>query len=418
MLKGATAGVGFALNLILVRALGAEQAGVFFVGLSVVIVLAVAARAGLDQWVTRSVARALVVLDWLEINQLYYRTFISVSIFSLISAALLWMTAPYLAKELFDLPELGRVLKILAFSIPAFSLVWLQGHYFQGMGKVVWFQSLQNLGIHSLLVLLLFISASFVDPVGEVPLVTTAWFYTAVCWGLMLLGIVRWLRQSDVSFDGSCVPWRGWLIVAPTLWGVALVNIVMAWGGQLLLGALATPESVAVYTVALRTSMLLALFLMGINAWALPKFSALYSAGKMDELRHLAVWSARVMLLLALPFAVIMLLWPGWIMSLFGDEFLSAGSVLVVLVVGQLVNVATGSVGGLLTMSGHEKAVLGASLVSVISMLLLCIILAPSYGAMGAAVAQAISLSLQMLILTVYVRRYLGFMPINFWSRV
>jgi len=48
-------------------------------------------------------------------------------------------------------------------------------------------------------------------------------------------------------------------------------------------------------------------------------------------------------------------LFPVFVLNFFGEEFVAAAPLLVVLSLGQLINVATGSVGFLLLMSGHEK---------------------------------------------------------------
>jgi O-antigen/teichoic acid export membrane protein len=105
-------------------------------------------------------------------------------------------------------------------------------------------------------------------------------------------------------------------------------------------------------------------------------------------------------------------------MGLFGPEFVAGSTVLMVLALGQLINVITGSVGFLLSMTGHERDLLKSTVIAAILMLILCAWLIPAYGMMGAAIAQTVSLSVQMFTNSWFVKRALGFMPMNIFARI
>jgi O-antigen/teichoic acid export membrane protein len=81
-------------------------------------------------------------------------------------------------------------------------------------------------------------------------------------------------------------------------------------------------------------------------------------------------------------------------MAVFGPEFERGSTALSILLVGQVVNVAAGPVGVLLTMTGHEKRVAAAVGASACCNLLLNLLLIPRFGIEGAAVASAVSLIL------------------------
>jgi len=72
------------------------------------------------------------------------------------------------------------------------------------------------------------------------------------------------------------------------------------------------------------------------------------------------------------------------------------------------VNAATGSVGNLLTMSGHERDAARGFVFAAVLNLVLNVLLIPAYGIVGAAVAAAISLISWNLILAALVYRRLG----------
>ena len=68
------------------------------------------------------------------------------------------------------------------------------------------------------------------------------------------------------------------------------------------------------------------------------------------------------------------------------------------LLLGQAVNVLTGSVGFLLAMTGRERQLRNAVLISGPCSILLAILLIPIYGIEGAAVSTAIGLALQNIL--------------------
>lgn len=121
------------------------------------------------------------------------------------------------------------------------------------------------------------------------------------------------------------------------------------------------------------------------------------------------------MLLAATPLLLVILLFPEWLMSFFGEEFREASTALVILALGQFVNIATGSVGYLLSMTGHEKDVRNNVFVSAALGIGLGFALIPAYGLTGAASATAIAIASQNLLGVYQVKKRLGFNTLAFW---
>jgi len=100
------------------------------------------------------------------------------------------------------------------------------------------------------------------------------------------------------------------------------------------------------------------------------------------------------------------------VMMLFGAEFATGGPILAVLLVGQLVNVISVSVGYLLMMSGYEKINRNIIMTAALVQLGLVVILAPVFGGLGAAIASAISVASTNLLAVYFVYKKLGIMTI------
>ena len=130
-------------------------------------------------------------------------------------------------------------------------------------------------------------------------------------------------------------------------------------------------------------------------------------------LQHLSRQSARSALLFAFPIAATFFL--------FGEELIDFAFgtgypklvfwPLVILAVGQLVSVFFGSVGYLLIMSGNEKETLRGQILALFVNVLVCSLLIPQYGAVGAALGVMAGLVAWNIILAVRVYQRLGIRP-------
>jgi len=123
---------------------------------------------------------------------------------------------------------------------------------------------------------------------------------------------------------------------------------------SLILGFFTTPETVAYYEAAAKSAMIISIPLIAVNAAAPPLFAQLHQKSDLRGLEALAQATARWMYYLALPLALLALAVASELLGFFGSGFSEAGIALRLLALGQLVNVACGSVGFILAMTGHQ----------------------------------------------------------------
>ena len=190
------------------------------------------------------------------------------------------------------------------------------------------------------------------------------------------------------------------------------------WIGPLITGMWLLAEDVAYLSVAMRIAMLTSFILMAINLVVAPKFAAFHANNDMKGLRSTALFSVRLLMLSAVPIVSVMFIFPEFLMGLFGEDFVSASPLLQILVLGQFVNVVTGSVGYLLTMSGHERDMRNITVVAGTIAVILTLVLTKYYGVTGCAIATAVSLAFQNLAAVYYVKKRLGFNTLLFWQKI
>lgn len=200
------------------------------------------------------------------------------------------------------------------------------------------------------------------------------------------------------------------------LWTVAIVHQIIQWSSQLILGVAEDAESVAFFATAQRTAMLTSFILFAVNTIVAPKFAAMHATGDMDGIRRTAVLSVRIMLVVCVPVTAFVLIFPEWLMGMFGEAFTAAAPALMILTIGQFVNIATGSVGYLLSMTGNETKVRDNVVLAGVLSVGLGVILIPLYGVIGAAIAYACGVASQNLLGVYQVKKYLGFNTLCFWK--
>jgi O-antigen/teichoic acid export membrane protein len=179
----------------------------------------------------------------------------------------------------------------------------------------------------------------------------------------------------------------------------------------LLLGGLSTMTTVGLYSAALRVQMVGGMFLLVADLTARPIISELYHRGEMDQLGQLYRTLTRWSVTFFLPYFLTIVLFAEPILSIFGQEFVAGVPVLILISMGTLVNAATGVCSAMIAMSGHSRLTLMNTMVAVSLSLIVSILLIPTWGIIGAAVAAASSLAVVSGLRLLQIYRLLSLWP-------
>jgi O-antigen/teichoic acid export membrane protein len=401
------AGMAFIFNLIIARQLGAEQAGYFFLSLAVAMLLSAVARLGFDNTVLRFTganAKNGVTVKYLLNFALKY----SFPVAS-ITALALYFLAPFIANSLFEKPLMEQSLQYIAPAIVGLSVVAVVAMSLQARHKLLASIPCQNIA-HLLLcgavVLALNINtAKLVGLYLSLSLgVTASFFY--------------WLAIKNLNTSGDLVNANElWQSARPN-WVIILMSQAVQWSAPIIIGVYLVAEQVAYFSVAQRIALLTSFILMAVNLVVAPKFADFKAKNDIDGIRKTALFSVRLLVLSAMPIVLFMLLLPEFLMGLFGEQFKQGAIILQILVLGQAINVITGSVGFLLMMSGNERDMRFVTIISGCGVLISVPIFTQLFGAIGAASATAFFISLQNLLAVYFVKKRLGFNTLKFWQKI
>jgi O-antigen/teichoic acid export membrane protein len=402
LLRGATVAVifkifaaflMFGLNVVLARLLGAEGAGIFFLAFTIVLIVAAIARVGMENALVRFIAVNIEAEQPGKVLGVYQKAMKHSLVIAAILSILLFFLAPLISQVIFSKPELAKPLTIMAIAIVPLALLTLHAHALQGLKKIA--ASISVLSIY--VPLLTTLIAFFLLPYYGIN--AAVWGYLFATVVTLFIGILLW-RRSVFRFKSHISEFNSKELHTSSmpLFGVVMMNMVITWSPILFLGIWENSENIGIYSAASRTAMLISFVLVAVNSIAAPKFAALYQHNGMDELGIIARKSAKIMIIFASPALLIFMMMPEWVLSIFGEQFKQGANVLMILAVGQFINVATGSVGYLLMMTGNERIMRNNLMFCAFVGIVLNLWLIPKYGIIGGAVAAAFTLALQNLI--------------------
>jgi O-antigen/teichoic acid export membrane protein len=234
----------------------------------------------------------------------------------------------------------------------------------------------------------------------------------AIAASLLLQGGRFWSRVgSAVRQAAPIYETRLWMAVALPLFLVLGFQVVLSDTDIVLVGAFVGPRAAGTYAAASKISSVVAMILVAVNAIAAPMYSSLWAEGKLKDLAELTHWVAVRVFWPSLLVSVVLAVAAKPILSLFGAGFSEGNWILTVLLVGQLINAAMGSVGYLTTLTGGQRE--AAHVYGGVALLNLGVaaVTIPLLGAIGAAVATSFSVSVWNLWLHRLVVRRLGIYP-------
>jgi O-antigen/teichoic acid export membrane protein len=187
---------------------------------------------------------------------------------------------------------------------------------------------------------------------------------------------------------------------------MAFISTLNTELASILVGWLVDLESVAYFKVAMQAVALISLGLTAINAVIMPDIARSYKESDINVTQSLLKKSVRISVIVSLPIIFILYFFGELlILTLFGREYLESYSILVILCIGQVVNVFMGSVGAVLYMTNNENSALKILLLSLIINILLLVILIPLYGAKGAACGISISMVVWNILMAYNVKK-------------
>lgn len=371
------------MALLLARVLGAEQYGLYSLAITTAVLFASFASLGLDTAVVRFVSAAVAKDDAAGV-----RGTIQVGIglpgaIAAIAAVGVFAFSEQIATEVLDQPAVASLLDVTALLVLITVVNRQLVASLQGFKRIdlavaaeQFAQPVLRLG---LIVILVVVGLSAWDAA----LAATVAAGSAT----LLMAVFLERRLRAVARAPGRREFRRLIVFAMPVY---FSNIVTTLGHNiqiLLLGILGTLSAVGIFAIASQLNLVSALFHTSIVAATMPLFAEYQELGHRKASEGLYHLTSKWTFALNLPFFLVVVLFPSQLLGIFGPEFTDGAAALVILSFASLVNAATGTSGALLDMSGYTKVKLLNASVGVVVSVLMSLLLIPSLGLAGAALA-------------------------------
>ncbi|MFG1262262.1 MULTISPECIES: lipopolysaccharide biosynthesis protein [Xanthobacter] len=370
------------------RILGVHDSGYFFLCLTWVGVFATVSRGGFERAVVRHVAAELAIGKGRAARHALLTGGVAVLVIGLVVSLITGALSEPIATRLFRDPEAARPLFLAAFIILPQAMCYFVGNALMGLHKSAWGQLVQN-GLWPCFTL-----AALLAGVQSLEGVLIALAVANVA--AALIGMVLVWRDRH-RFVDTPSDMDGTAEQLPALWRTAMplavvetVQILLPSLPVLLLATFGQPAQVGAFSVASRISMLTWVVSASIGSVAAPSFAARHRQGQWDALRQLNRKVRLAIAVFSAPLLFGMFFFPAMILHLVGPGFEIAATALVILAVGQLVYALLPCQEIVLAMAGHGGLLRWLTVAQTVVCLILCVLLIPSFGMIGAAIATAV----------------------------
>ncbi len=398
--------LGYVVVLIISRQYGAEGMGVYNLTLSVMTFVAMIATLGINVSILRYVGQFNKTGEEYKLKLLYRYALELVVPLSLLLAVIMYFSASYIAENVFHNAVYEPALQFAAFIVPFMTLQNISVEFIRGLKKLKVSELLRSVSRPMVnIVLLMTIGLFVVDQL--LPLYTLG--VGIVVSALFALYFIVKKIQNIKPEKYSDFSKKELVSTSMPMMLITVGSFVMGNISLFMLEAFSTTENVGIFSVTLKVATLISLVLIVVNTISAPKFSELYWDKKYKELQQVITNSTTIIFFSSLVIAIILILFRKSILAIFGEEFVIGSFAMTLLVFGQIVNSATGSVGVFLNMTGHQNFLYKVTFIILLFSIVANLIIVPIYGLNGAAFVSMVSAMLFTVIPTIYTKVKLGY---------
>lgn len=403
------AAIAFGLHILLARLLGVTQYGIYIYALTWVNILVIASLLGSNTSLVRFIAAYKAQEKWGLLRGIVHRSTQFVVIFSLLIGGIGGIVVWFLRSRIGQ--DQAATFGVALILLPVLALVRLREAGLKALKRVV--QSEFPIVIIRPLLLAAILSGLYFylrQPLQATQAMAINLIAVFAALAIGTLWLVKELPEQ-VRDAQPVYAEKEWLKVSLPLLLVAGMHLILKHTDIIMLGAIRSSDEAGIYSAASRISDLVVFALIAINAILAPMVSELYHTGRMEELQRIVTLAARAIFAFTLMFSIILVVFGKFALSLFGAEFVVTYVPLLILLCGQIVNALAGSVGLIMTMTGHQNQAGAIVAVSAAVNIILNVLLIPLMGLRGAAISTAFTMALWNITMLIYVQRRLEINP-------
>jgi len=233
--------------------------------------------------------------------------------------------------------------------------------------------------------------------------VTAAWII-----GIGQLFILNRKLAAKIEPGAKVYEVKNWLTLSLPMFMVDGFYLLLTYSSILMLQLFQTPHDIAIYYAAEKTLALVAFVHFAVTQTTAHKFSQYHVAGDREKLSAFLTHAIKITFWPSLAATVLVLIAGVPLLWLFGRDFVAGYPLMFIFAVGLLARAAVGPLAAFLNMIGEQRACAGIYAGAFAANVVLCLILIPSFGIFGAAIAISAALVLESTALFFLTKRRIG----------
>lgn len=406
----------YLLFFYIARIYGSEALGIFSICFTILLISSVFGKLGLDTSIVKFIAHLKALGKEHYIVKTYFSGFKAVLLSGFLVAFLIYMLSGYLSELFFKNDDSQENIKLISYALFAFVLLGYNSEFLRGLKKITFYSMFQNGSIYFIMLILLYAGYWTKFSSGVIESLSVSVLFLAILSFFML-----WKGISFYIKDHSKERYYSRKEIFKTSVPMMLSNslfFLMNWIDILMLSYFKDESMVGIYNTCVKIAGINSVALIAINSIATPKFAELYSQNYKSKFKRFVKQTSLLNVSISLPLFLLIIAFPKELLGIFGGEFTSGSTALLILVIGQAFNSLSGSTMHMLNMTGQEKTGRNIIIFGSILNFILNFVLIPKYEIEGAAIATAFSTISWNILAHIYIYKKHKFTTFPFGLRL
>jgi len=395
------------LQFYLARILSVSDFGVYATGWTLIQIVGMVSTFGLDKGMIRF---GVQYAD--ERSKLPYLMSISIIssfLFGSIIGLLFFWGASWIAENIFQKEALVQVIKWFSIAVPfaaSLKVCVAATRIRQNMNVTVLVEDIGQPLISWVFIVFL---NSFLGSLQAVIISSVLSFVLLSL--LVSIGLFWFLSDLGISKKNK-INHQDLFVFSLTAVTTTAIFLAATWVDRLLVARFLPLVSVGIYQAVSQVSVFISVILAALNTILTPMIASLYHRNGLKQLERIYRISTKWGVIVSLPVCLVICFFPQDVLTImYGKSYIAGAFPLIILTIGQMINVTTGAVGLTLTMTGYQNKWLVSSILAFLLNFVLCVILIPRYGVWGAATSAAGTTAFLYLLGLYQVKETLGIWP-------
>ena len=377
----------FSVTLFITNNFSEELVGMFDVSRAVLFIFGSICLLGVNQAIIYYSGYLLANKSLGSIKKIYQKMMLIIFVTSAISF-LLFLLVPKTAINSFYEKDVYTIVYKTLMVLFFYGATMLNIELYRAIKKIEVSEIFRNILRHIFFLATLFV----INSVGKNDYLVDVFLMNFIFLGIFSTGAVFLsLKKLPQNSSNSPIGFKEIILRSYPMSISFICFLLMQSTDIVLIGKFMNFKDVAHYAVAVKLTMIIALVLTSVNAVFAPKISELFNLNNSKELKGNIKKATRLIFVLTTPIILFMLFFSSSILPLFGQGYINASVALKILLVSQIINALSGSVGMYMNMTGNERIFQRILIIALIINVVLNWILIPKYHLLGAAIATSIS---------------------------